>query len=250
MRISGRLGFVGRLVGPCLLLFGVTIDPAGAQTTPQHADAMLSTPAQVMASDHFMKFFASHGFSKSLYDLGVVWDVSRQAQCPHGQHQVKPLGVSEVLAPLSFPEGAKAPVGVFVFGFSMRRCDREITYKAIFAASQERPMQLQPWLPGDSSINFQLYRDAMPMLVALATGSAAPKDCKELIIQDTGKFEVVARNMPAMGGATGELRRERWWLRQCGMVSAVDFETYPNPNIPGLSFTLKPVKDAPQPPLR
>ncbi len=234
------------LAGLWLLLPATALAQAG---NAMASDDVYRTPVEATSSGRFMRFIGSHDFQKRLYDVGVLWDRDRGALCPDGQHNVQTLGLTEILQPLTFPAVAATPVsGNFIIGFRLTRCGRSINYKVLVGLSPDGQYKVIPWMPGDSAINYQLFRDALPGVISIASADNA--GCKQIMVLDTAAAVVVESNLPAYGGAKGERRRERWWLIACGKQVALDFDTIPHPSMPGLSYAVKPVADAPAPALR
>lgn len=220
-----------KAAGVCLLLLLGSV-PARAE--------IISSPADIVVTAPFMKFVLSPSFLRTLYDVGVAWDRDREAGCPDGKHHVAVENVGEIFQQVEMKEGADRPErGAWSVTYRMERCSRTIRYRLGFQMKPDRTMDVFRITVGQTQASQQLIRDMAPQLRIAATVAAGQTGCQQFVLLDSYPAQVINPRAPGYQGQTGEHRRERWWLKACGKIVYVDADMFPNPNIPGTSFSIK-----------
>jgi hypothetical protein len=196
-------------------------------------------PDEATANSLLMKYLRSPQGAKIMYDMGVVWDRDRNAACPDGRHTVFPEYVSEVFQPVEIKDGADKPSsGAWSVRFRMERCSRSVFYRILLQVKPDGSMDARRLVVGETQADFQLIRDLAQSVRVGAAVAAGNMECRSFVMLDSYPPQVVARNLPGYQGQTGDHRRERWWLNVCGTVVAVDVNMFPNPKLPGTSFSI------------
>jgi hypothetical protein len=207
------------------------------------ADEIIANAGQIGPDSALLKFVRSPGTTKAMYDLGVVWDRERDAACPDGQHHLVVEYIPEILSPVTIKTGADKPSsGSWSTRFRMQRCNRVVYYRTLFNVTPEGGITHTRILPGESLVGLQMIRDMAMQIRILAGSESGVSNCQQFIVLDTYAPQTVAARQPGYQGQTADHRRERWWIKACNKPVALDIDYFPNPSLPGMSFSMTAVK--------
>lgn len=218
-------------------------------------DQVVTDPKNIGRDSQFGRYLRSQEFITSLYKAGVAWDRKRDALCADGKHNVAFLAVSEIVQPVAMQTSHPVPVaGLWVTRFRMERCNRTMFYTVALVAQNGREAMVTPLVPGETAANLALLADLTKPLMLVGI-TLVDQSCRDAIksspttvagnVIDTSAPVMLNKDVPGFKGAVGNHSQERWWLKFCNSVVAVDVEFFPNPQMPGISYKLTPVKNPP-----
>jgi hypothetical protein len=172
--------------------------------------------AEVKADSHFGQYLASPDYADALRNLAARWDKALQVKCEEAT-TVDPKGRLSVLKAVDAPQAGKPPVsGTWQQRFTVKRCGQTQVYNAFINAAPDLAPHVGALLPGLSTVDPILARDAANNLAQVAKAkeyyTRGGKQCLDFAVTDT---KVVT---PPKG--TGPSRfEEAWSVRYCGKVT-------------------------------
>jgi len=205
------------------------------------ASETLATPAAITQSPRFIRYLEER-LVQEMGDVARRWDAERGAACS-GDVVLTPLSAMEVVRPVVMADDQLAPVsGVWGMVFRFERCGRAVTYRLQIEIRPGQAHKILRIVPGDTTINNSLMRNALPPMMDAARAAAGSADCRGITLLDTYLLEKTAEYGVS---PTAGLARERWWFGVCGTSVAVDADFFPDPAAPGrMTFALRPTEAA------
>jgi len=203
-----------------LLLMGlqaVLSTAATAQAPTPAAPTAAGTAGEARQPSRLSAYLYGKEQIGELYAAGRQWDkkLGLQQDCK-GPYNIQPAGLF-LLKPIDFPEGKPHPVaGVWQHRFVFERCDKRMTYNAVFVARAGDKPEVRPHVPGDTNASALLLADTLKgaSTAALLKLAKRAKNCKAAELIDT--------SLTHPPGTANEADKpaghweETWTFRGCG----------------------------------